>query len=412
MRRTLSLGLVLATFVATGVAACSSTPPATPAPTVETPTWDPRKDQIDTAAAIWDRQRPPAYAYTLSNDGTSPERPGWRYHVSGLEGDEQVQRLFAQSGLVANLAPEELGVDGLFATARAALASEAFTFAYDPLRGYPTKLVFASAADPSAGGSTETLDDFTTAATVGAANTARTGMDEVLRRSRATSDGTWEYTWSRIPAGSPDAQPTVWTVRHDRKGTTAKQASEGDAPVTQDDVSIDATALAITNVLGSGGWVDVAVEDAPGLGVLIAVDPSPSVKGDAYWIRIAWTDLALRAAITDTQAAKARWATAQLTDYTYTWRFEGDRPLAYKVSRKGEAATVTPQGATPVPEAVAYAVPRIEDTFALIQAVLDQGGTVKATYDEQLGYPKRVELVPNGDAGAKGVITIANLKRH
>ncbi len=330
--------------------------------------------------------------------------------MSGLEGDVEVQHV---SGL-AQPADQEarMAVDGLYDEARGALASDAFTFAYDPLRGYPTKLVFASAADPSAGGATETLDDFTTAATVGAANAARTGMDEVLRRSRAKADGTWEYTWSRIPAGTPDAKPTVWTVRHDRKGTTAKQVSGGDAKVTRDDVSLDATALAITNVLGSGGWADVAVEDDPGLGVLIAIDPSPSVKGDAYWIRIAWTDLALRAAMTDIEAAKARWATAQLTDYTYTWKFDGDQTLAYKVSRKGEAATITPQGGTPVPEAVAYAAPRIEDTFALIEAVLEQGGTVKATYDEQLGYPRRVELVPNGDAGAKGVITIANLKRR
>jgi hypothetical protein len=305
-----------------------------------------------------------------------------------------------------------MSVEGLFDAARGALASSAFTFAYDPLRGNPTKLGFASAADPSAGGASETLDDFTTAASVGAANAARTGMDEVLRRSRAKSDGAWEYTWSRIPAGTPDAQPASWTVRHDRKGTTAKQVSAGDVPVTRDDVSLDATALAVTNVLSSGGWADVAVEDKPGLGVLIAVDPSPSLKGDAYWIRIAWTDLALRAAITDIEAARARWATAQLTDYTYTWRFHGDQTLLYKVSRKGEAATVTPQGDTPAPEAVAYAAPRIEDTFALIEAVLDQGGTVEATYDEQLGYPKRVELVPAGDAGAKGVLTIANLKRH
>jgi hypothetical protein len=74
--------------------------------------------------------------------------------------------------------------------------------------------------------------------------------------------------------------------------------------------------------------------------------------------------------------------------------------------------TITPQGGTPVPEAVTYAAPRIEDTFALIEAVLEQGGTVRATYDEQLGYPRRVELVPNGNAGAKGVITVANLKRR
>ena len=143
-----------------------------------------------------------------------------------------------------------------------------------------------------------------------------------------------------------------------------------------EDVSLDGTVLAIQNVLGSGGWVDVAPEEAPGLGVLIAVDPQPGAKGDAYWIRIAWTDLALRAAITEIEAAKARWATAQLTDYSYLWAFQGDDGnLAYRVSRDGEKATVKPENGSPAPEARSYAAPRIEDTFAMIEAVLAQGGT-------------------------------------
>ena len=111
MRRTLSLGLVLATCVATGVAACSSTPPPTPAPTVETPTWDPRKDQIDQAAAIWERQQPPGYAYTFDHAGPPGDGAAWRYRVSALEHDVEVQHL---SGLAQPAGAEgRMAVDGL-----------------------------------------------------------------------------------------------------------------------------------------------------------------------------------------------------------------------------------------------------------------------------------------------------------
>ena len=127
--------------------------------------------------------------------------------------------------------------------------------------------------------------------------------------------------------------------------------------------------MAIQDILVSGGWADVAIEQDPGFGVLIAVDPQPGVKGDAYWIRIAWADLARQASISELDAAKARWATAQLTDYSYTWEYRGDGdPLTYKVARKGAEAAVTPVGNTPAPEARAYAAPRIEDTFAMIEA--------------------------------------------
>ena len=410
MRRTLGVGLVLASL-AVGVTACSSTPPPTPAPTVEAPTWDARKDAIDQSSAIWDRQRPPAYAYTFEREGPPGSGTSSTYRVSGLEGDVQLQHVAGTKQPAAGEAA--MTVEGLYDVARAALASDRFSYAYDPLRGYPTKLDLVPAGDASAGSVTETVAGFTTAATVGAGNATRKALEEVLRRWRGRDQGAWEYTWSRIPAGAADAEPAVWTIHHDRKGTTAKEVSAGGQDVGRDEVSLDATALGISNVLGSGGWADVAVEDDPGFGVLIAVDPSPSIKGDAYWIRVAWTDLALRAAITDIEAAKARWATAQLTDYGYTWTFAGeDRTLSYKVNRKGAAATVTPQGGSPAPESIAYAAPRIEDTFALIDAVLAQGGTVKATYDDKLGYPKRVELVPHGDAGAKGVITIKDLKRR
>lgn len=413
MRRTLSVGLVLSTSLAVGVASCSSTPPPTPAPTVETPSWDPRRDAIDQAQAIWERQRPPAYAYTLEHAGTPGDDDAWTYRVSGLEGGVQVQ-LVSGAAQPADAAAS-MSVEGLFDAARAGLASDGFTFAYDRLLGHPTSLAFAGAAAPPAGGGAQTVEDFETSADTGAANRARTALEELLRRARGRADKAWEYTWTRTTAGAADAADApaeVWAVRHDKKGTTAKAVNKGDVRASGDDVTLDATAFAISTVLGGGGWVDVSLEAEPGLGALIAVDPSPSVKGDAYWIRIAWTDLVLRAALSDIQSARARWATAQLTDYAYTWKFDGAKDLVYKVARKGGTDTVTPQGGTPAAGSVSHATPSVEDTFALIEAVLDQGGTVKATYDDQLGYPKRIELTPKGDGGAKGVITIGAFKRR
>ena len=45
---------------------------------------------------------------------------------------------------------ETMTVDGLYDVARDSLADPAFTFAYDPRLGVPTKLSWAAAAEPSA----------------------------------------------------------------------------------------------------------------------------------------------------------------------------------------------------------------------------------------------------------------------
>jgi hypothetical protein len=394
------------------LAACTSTPPPTPPPATPAPSvWDARKDAIDQHAGLWALHQPAAYAYTLDHEGATGDDPPYGYRVSGLEGAVQVQHLGGP--VVPDSGTTALTVDGLFQRARDALATPAFQIAFDARTGMPTSLTFASPSDPSAAGARERLDDLHTPADQGEVARAQAALAQLLQRSRGLDDDRWAYTWSRIPAGQSTAQPVTWTVSRSKGKTTAKPVAAGNPGVTADDVSIEGTVLAVQNVLVSGGWADVALEDDPGRGVLIAVDPSPAVKGDAYWIRIAWTDLARQASISDLDAAKARWATAQLTDYSYTWQYRGDGdPLTYKVSRKGENATITPVGATPAPETHAYAVPRIEDTFAMIQAVLDQGGSVTVTYDDQLGYPVRVEMHPNGDAGANGVITIRQLKRR
>jgi hypothetical protein len=404
MRRTLGGALVLALLAA----ACGSSPPPTSPPaTPAASAWDPRLDAIEQHEGIWARHEPVAYAYDLDHEG---DGQAWRYHVSGLEGGAQVQHV--SGGAVPDADLGGLTIDGVFDRARSALASEAFRIAFDDLAGNPTSLTFASAADPAAGGASETVDGFHASTRQGEVARAQAALEAVLQRWRAVDDARWSYAWSRIPAGASTAQPVTWTVSHARGRTSAKPVAAGDLNLTPDDVGIEGTVLAVQNVLVSGGWADVAVEDDPGHGVLIAVDPKPGARGDAYWIRITWMDLAREASVSDLEAAKARWATAQLTDYSYTWEYRGEGdPLTYKVTRKGGKDTVTRAGKTPAAQP-AWATPRIEDTFAMIDAVLADGGSVDASYDEQLGYPTRIEMHPDGDAGANGVVTIKALKRR
>ena len=404
MRTTIGVALGLAMVVA----ACSSSPPATPpAATPAASAWDPRADSIDQHAGIWQNHQPAAYAYTLDHAPASTGGQAWRYHVSGLEGASQVQHLSGTA--LPDAALGNVTVDGLFQRARDALVDPGFKVAFEDRTGYPAKLTFAGGGEGEA--AVETVEDFGTATTKGAVARAQAALQAILQRWHAVDAPRWAYTWSRIPAGSA-GQPITWTVSHAKGATTAKPVSTGNVPLTADDVSIDGTVSAIQNVLVSGGWADVAMEDDPGLGVLIAVDPQPGARGDAYWIRIAWTDLVRQASISELDAAKARWATAQLTDYSYAWDFKGDGgPLSYRVSRRAGTTSLSPTGANPA-SPPSFASPLIEDTFQLIDDVLAQGGTVDATYDDALGFPVRVALHPAGDAGANGVITITRFKHR
>jgi Family of unknown function (DUF6174) len=405
LRTTIGVALGLALVAA----ACGSNqpptpPPATPAPSVP----DPRSDAIDQHAGTWGRRQPAAYAYTLDHEAGSAGGQAWQYHVAGLEGATQVQHL--SGAALPDTALGDVTVAGLFQRARDALADPGFQVAFDARTGYPTKLTFTGGGEGEAG--VETVQDFRTPTTQGGVARAQAALGTILQRWHAVDAPRWAYTWSRIPAGSSGGQPITWNVAHAKGATTAKQVAAGSLPLTADDVSIDGTVSAIQAVLVSGGWADVAMEDDPGLGVLIAVDPQPGAKGDAYWIRIAWTDLARQASISGVDAAKARWATAQLTDYSYTWDYRGaGGPLSYKVSRHTGTTTVTPAGATPVARP-AWATPLVEDTFAMIDAVLAEGGTVDATYDGALGYPTRLEIHPAGGSGANGVVTIKGFKHR
>ena len=393
MRSTLG-GVV---FLVLLVAGCGSAPPATPPADTPAPTvWDPRADALDQHSGIWAHHQPAAYAYDLDTSGQNPSA----YHVSGVEGATEVQHLSGPVLSDADLAG--LTVDGLFQKARQGLADPSFKVEFNDQLGNPTKLTFGS-------GEVDSVDNFRTSTTQGGVARAQAALQAVLQRWHGVDAPRWAYTWTRTPAAA-SAQPVAWSVSHAKGDTRAKPVGAGDGSVTSDDVSIDGTVSAVQNVLVSGGWADVAIEDDPGLGVLIAVDPKPGIKGDGYFIRIAVTDLTRQASISALDAAKARWATAQLTDYSYTWSYTGDGgPLSYKVTRKAGASTVARLGNTPVAQPV-YATTSVEDTFAMIDNVLAEGGTVDATYDDQLGYPTRVTMHPAGDAGANGVVTLKGFK--
>jgi hypothetical protein len=405
LRTTFGVALGLALVVA----ACSSTPPPTPPPATPAPsTWDPRADAIEQHAGVWQGHQPAAYAYTLDHEAGTASGQAWQYHVSGLEGATQVQHLSGPA--LPDAALGDVTVDGLFQRARDALSDPGFQVAFDDRTGYPTKLTFTGGSEGDAG--VETVRDFRTPTTQGEVARAQAALGAVLQRWHAVDAPRWAYTWSRIPAASSGGQPITWNVSHAKGATTAKPVAAGNVPLTANDVSVDGTVSAIQAVLVSGGWADVVMEDDPGLGILIAVDPKPGARGDAYWIRIAWTDLARQASISEVDAAKARWATAQLTDYSYTWDYRGaGGPLSYKVSRHAGTTTVTPNGATPAARP-AWATPLVEDTFSMIDAVLAEGGTVDATYDDALGYPTRLEMHPAGGSGANGVVTIKGFKHR
>ena len=302
-------------------------------------------------------------------------------------------------------------VEGLYDVARNALAGPGqFEISFNQLYGYPERLHWSDAQAADADG-TEAIDPFTTAGDRNATARARADLEAVLARWGSISAKTWEYTWTRSPAAGGTQAATVWTVHHEGGKTTATATNDsGSLDLTPSSVTIAGTVTAAESVLQSGGWVDVSTDMATGLNLLIAVDPSPSAKGDAYWIRIEYTDLSAQAAATALAAARDRWAAAAPAAYSYVWRYRGEgKDLTYRVTRKGDTATLKREPGTPIPEALGYATPRIEDTFAMLDEVLAQGGEVSATYDKKLGYPTSVTMVPNGDAGAAGVITITNL---
>jgi Family of unknown function (DUF6174) len=368
------------------------------------PAPDPRLATVDAAQARWETHQPATFAFTFSHFGPDGVGWDWRFRVTSLDGRTQVQWL---SGY--DVQPPSITVDGLFAMIRdGLLAKGTIRSDFDPELGYPTKI---SDADPSASDSdwTDTLTDFT--APTGPTTIAHTRA--VLRRARAAwqrwEPTSYEYVWRRSVPGAAAVAGSAWHVIHADGRSTIRPDPASDGVVPAEQASVAATFDAIETALDAGEWVDLTVAPVSGLPTLVAIDPSPTAAGGAYWIQIAFRDTQHEAATAALQAAMERWAAAALQHFSYTWRYRGDQdPLTYRVTWDGDRSLLKRSPGTPIPEARADATPRIDDTFRMMEQVLSQGGRLTATYDAVLGYPVRVEMDPAGDMGANGTITISD----
>ena len=405
MARHRGWGLAAAWLVAAWLVAACGGPVITPPPVTPAPTRDPRGDVIDQAEAAWKAQQPDTYAYTSSltrgGDGTVTT-----YRVTGMDG--HVERQAISGGAPADSADPPT-VEGAYDAARAALAGDgSLDLEVDQLYGYLGSVAY-TAATPG-GTWSRSIDDFTTAATRSSAARAREALDELQRRWAAVGSPAWEYTWSRFTAADAPGATAGWRVHHE-DGSTTITAADGSSDATPPDaVTIGGTVASLAAVLAAGGWVDVAADAVTGLDALVAVDPSPSVRDDAFWIRIDTTDLAAQHAAKALASARDRWSGARPKRYSYTWRFAGaDRAWTYRVSVNGDKVTIKPgEGAPPVAES--FAAPDVTGTFDLVERVLAGGGGVSATYEKKLGYPTRVVLPSATGTTPAGEITIDGFK--
>lgn len=366
---------------------------------------DPRFAAVDAAQARWVARQPHGYAYIFTHNGPSGHTWNWRYRVTAFDGQVQAQSLDGWTGSDEDLAL--VTVDGLFDTVRwGTLVSGDTTVTYDPDLGYPAEIVHVPpmVAD---GDFSETMTDFVTTADDQAALTR-----EAVRSARAAwarwQPTAYEYTWRRFAAAGPGAG-TAWLVRYTDGRASTDPGPGSDGAVPDFKAAVGANFDSVEAALDAGAWVDLTVDQVTGLPLLAAIDPTPAVSGDEYWIRITFQDIEHEEATAAVQAARERWAAAAAERYSYTWRYRGRfKPLTYGVTMNGDVATLRRAPGTDIPEAASDAGPRIADTFTMIEQVLLQGGHVAATYDPKLGYPVRVAIDPAGDAGPPGTITITD----
>lgn len=404
-----------------GCAMAASTPPdsrsasalvsasASASPSIEdaaTRSPDPRLAAIDAAQARWIARRPSTFAFTITHLGPSGVGWNWRYRVTSLGGRVEVQWL---DGYLQRDDPSaRLSVDGLFDLLRRQLrGSGDIQTRFDPELGYPTEISYADRM-VSDSDWTETVSDFTRGT-----DDRRVQTRKALRAARAAwqrwEPTAYDYVWRRYEAAAGPSSGPAWHVQHadGRTTTEADPASDGTSPAGA--ASVVPTFDSVAAAIDAGAWVDLTVAPVSGVPTLVAVDPSPEVTGDEYWLRIAFRDMAHEDAMSACIAALDRWAAAGLQHFSYTWRYRGQyAPLTYGVTFDGDVSALRRSPGTPIPEASAFATPRIDDTFQMIQGVLAQGGRVTATYDPVLGYPVRVEVDPAGDAGPRGTITITD----
>jgi hypothetical protein len=328
------------------------------------------------------------------------------YRVTGMDGRVEVQPI---AGEAAPDAAAAVTIEGLYEAVRTRLDAEgSLDFTVDQLYGYLSDATYA----PTAGGGSwaRAIEDFTTAATRTSAGRARDALAQAQQRWAAVRTPAWEYTWTRFAAADGAGGAATWRVRHE-DGQTTVLAANGTAEASPPDpVTIAGTVSSLASVLAAGGWVDVSADAGTGLDMLIAVDPSPSVKGDAYWIRIDTTDLAAARAAEALASARDRWSGAGLMRYSYTWRFEGPgRTWTYRVAVNGDKSTIKAGAGTP-PVEESFAAPRVPDMLDLVDRVIAGGGAVSAAYDKKLGYPTRIVLPAATETTPAGEITITGFK--
>jgi hypothetical protein len=384
-------------------AACGSSPPPASVAPAPTSTWDPRRDEIDHAAAIWAAEQPATYAYTstMTVDGMGMAAT----HVSGIDGHvEQLARVTSSS-----VSSDALTVEAGFEAARAGLArDDTITVDIDQRYGYLASLGLAT--DVPDGGSTRTVTEFTTPGDRAASGRAQDALSLLLDRWAGLSTPAWEYTWTRVEASSPGT-PTGWVVRRVDGSTTAVAAGSSNEVSPPASITIDGTVAEAVGVVAAGGWVDVAVDDLTGLDVLMAVDPSPAVKGDGYWIRIDFTDRAAARQRELLDAATVRWAAAKLKKHSYTWAYDGQSGAwSIAVSATGDVLKLGKRSAG-APTGDGFEIrPAVADAFTAIDEILAAGGTVTVTYDKALGYPRKIVITNGGAVAGKGTITISRFK--
>lgn len=397
------LGVAIA--VALLAAACGSQAP-TVAPATPAPTADLRHGELDQAAAIWASKGPSSLAYTTTQsigDSTTS------VHLTHMDG--RTEALVLESGTVP---PDDggraLSIEGVFETAHEALnGSGTASYDVDRLYGYLPRVEYTT--DAGDGSFTIEVRELVTPADRTAAGAARDALNAVLLRWSSIASTAWSYTWRRFTAADTEATETRYDVRHGGGQTTLAAADGEAAGRVPGEATIDGTVEAALAALTSGGWVDVAIEPN-GLDTLIAVDPSPSATGDAWWIRIDHTDKFAERARQDLDAGRTRWTTAALTRYAYRWTWDGrDGTWSWRVKLSGDSAKLKPSSGAPAVEQT-FVAPRIEDLFDLVDRVLAAGGTVDVAYDKALGYPTRVEFTAGTEFAPRGVITITKLRER
>lgn len=394
----LALGLLLATLAA----ACGSAPPSPTVAPQPSSTWDPRLDEIDLAQGVWKAEQPTTYAYTSTNSvdgmGSAASR------VTGIDGHMEVQPR-STSSFVRDAGT----IETMFDNARAGLGGDGtVTVAVDQQYGYLRSLEYKTGA--SDGSHTQSVLDFTTPGDRTANARANDALDQLLARWRRLATPAWEYSWTRIDAASAGA-PTGWVVRHTDGETSALAAGSSVEVAPPDEVTVDGTVGDVVGVMGSGGWVDVSVDDQTGLDVLLAIDPSPTIQGDGYWIRIDFTDRAAARQKELLDAARARWDAAKVRKSTYTWAYDGEQgSWTWTIRANGDVLKFLKRSVGAPTGDSLFVRPSIPEVFTMIDEIIAGGGTVSVAYDKALGYPKKIVIGDGGASAPKGTITITRFK--